>query len=72
MDFTPPSIVTTCITLSLIDLIALGLRFWVRLRVAPTRVGPDDWLILGAFIFLLGDATSLMIGDYRSPERYGK
>ena len=61
MEYSPTSIIVVSVVLPVIALVAICLRFWVRLRVQPTYVGIDDWLILGAFIFMVGDAANLII-----------
>ena len=45
------SLIVTAAVLPLLGLVAVCLRFFVRLRLKPTFVGIDDWLI--AFSCLL-------------------
>ena len=60
--YDPTSIIAICVILPIIALVALCLRFWVRIRVQPTHIGADDWLILVASIFLIADAANLIVG----------
>lgn len=55
------AIIAVGIILPLLAVFATVLRFWVRLRVQPTRLGIDDWLILGAVIICVGDGANLAI-----------
>ena len=62
MEYDPTSIVVVSVILPLLAVVAVGLRFWVRLRVQPTYLGIDDWLILAAVIFSIADAANLIVG----------
>ena len=64
MEYSPTSIIVVSVVLPLLAFVAICLRFWVRLRVQPTYIGIDDWLILAAFVFLLGDAANLIVREY--------
>lgn len=46
------SIIVTAILLPLIGSAAVYLRFYIRLRLKPTFIGIDDWLILSSCIFV--------------------
>ena len=47
------SIIATAIVLSLLAIVAVCLRFYTRIRLTPTFVGIDDWLIaLSCFLVL--------------------
>ena len=63
MAYDPTSIVVVSIVLPLLGVVAVCLRFWVRLRVAPTYLGIDDWLALAAVIFSMGDGANLALGN---------
>ena len=62
MAYDAPTFYAVDSTLSLLAFAAVCLRFWVRLRVQPTYLGADDWLILGAFVFFLADAANQIVG----------
>lgn len=62
MAYSPASIVAVSIVLPVIALVAVCLRFWVRLRVQPSYIGADDWLIAGAVVFSLADGANLAVG----------
>lgn len=51
--YTPTTIITVCTVGSAIGLLLTTIRFYVRLRYAPTRLGPDDFFIILATIFTL-------------------
>ena len=63
MAYFPQSIVVIAIFLPLLAIIAVCLRFWVRLYVQPTHIGIDDWLIVGALILCLADGANLAMGE---------
>ena len=62
MAYDPPSIIAISVVLPLLAVGAVILRFLVRLRWQPTYIGVDDWLILGALVFLLADGANLIVG----------
>ena len=62
MAYSPESIVAVSIILPLLGLVAVGLRFWVRISVQPTFVGLDDWFIVGAVVLSLADGANLAVG----------
>ena len=62
MAYEPPSIVAISIVLPALSILAVCLRFLVRLRLKPTFIGIDDWLILAAVIFLVADGANLAAG----------
>lgn len=51
--YTPTTIITVCTIGSTIGLLLTSIRFYVRLRYAPTRLGPDDFFIVLATILML-------------------
>lgn len=51
------SLIVIAILLPAIGTWCIGLRFYVRLRLKPTFVGIDDWLILVACFFVWGQAV---------------
>lgn len=61
MGYPPASIVAVAIILPFLALIAVILRFWVRLRVAPSYLGADDWLIAAAVFLCLADGANLAV-----------
>ena len=56
------SLIVTAIFLPLVGSVAVGLRFLVRLRLKPTFVGIDDWLILLACVFVWAQGAIQVIG----------
>ena len=44
--YSPVSLVISGVFLPLLDIVALCVRFWVRLRIQPTFVGTDDYFIM--------------------------
>ena len=48
------SVIATAIVLPLLASVAVCLRFYVRIRLTPTHVGIDDWLIAMSCILVLG------------------
>ena len=70
MAYDPPSIVAVSIILPLLAVAAVCLRFLCRLRLQPTYIGIDDWLVLGAVIFSLADGANLAAGEsYQEPPK---
>ena len=51
------SIIVTAIVLPLLGLVAVCLRFYVRLRLKPTFVGIDDWLIAFSCLLVFAQAS---------------
>ena len=64
MAYDPPSIIAVSIILPLLALVAVCIRFWVRIRLTSTHIGTDDWLVLGAVIFSLADGANLIVGKH--------
>lgn len=64
MEYPPASIVAVSIILPLLALLAVFLRFYVRLRLQPSHIGIDDWLIVGAVILALADGANLAAGMF--------
>ena len=52
------SVISTAIILPLLGFAAVCLRFYVRLRVRPTYIGIDDWLILVSSVLVWGHAAN--------------
>lgn len=52
------TIIVTAIVLPLLGLVAVCLRFYVRLRLKPTFVGIDDWLIAFSCLLVFGQAAA--------------
>ena len=50
-------IIVTAIVLPLLGLVAVCLRFYVRLRLKPTFIGIDDWLIAFSCLLVFGQAS---------------
>lgn len=56
------SLIVTAIVLPFIGSVAVALRFYVRLRLKPTYIGLDDWLILFACVLVWGQGANQIIG----------
>ena len=52
-----PAVIVTAIVLWLLGVTAVCLRFYVRLRLSPTFVGLDDWLIAFSCLLVLGQSA---------------
>ncbi|KAI9718493.1 MAG: hypothetical protein M1828_006676 [Chrysothrix sp. TS-e1954] len=55
------SAISTAIIFLVLGAITLCLRFWVRLRMRPTYVGPDDYTVVIAFILVCGMCANQII-----------
>ena len=51
------SLIATATVLPLLGFVAVCLRFYVRLRLKPTFVGIDDWLITFSCLLVFGQAA---------------
>ena len=56
------SLVSTAIALPVLSIIAVLLRFYVRLRVRRTYLGADDWLILLSVFLVCGQGVFQILG----------
>lgn len=56
------SLIGTAIALPLLGVLAVILRFYVRLRLRPTFIGTDDWLIVLAVVLVVGQGICQIIG----------
>lgn len=52
-----PSVIITATVLSLLGVTAVCLRFYVRVRLTPTFVGLDDWLVAFSCLLVLSQST---------------
>ena len=57
------SVIATAIALPLLGSVAVCLRFYVRLRLKPTFVGIDDWLILVSSVLAWGQGANQVIAS---------
>lgn len=60
MLYSPASTVAICVILPVLAILAVVLRFYVRLRAQPTYVGIDDWLAVAACVFACADGANLI------------
>ena len=60
------SLIATAIVLPLLGLVAVALRFYVRLRLKPTFVGLDDWLIAFSCLLVLAQGANQINGEIQS------
>lgn len=61
VEYSPTGIVVIAVVLPLFSVVAVALRFLVRLKIQPTYIGIDDWTIAVAVIFLLADCSNLAV-----------
>lgn len=57
------SLVATGIILPLLGVVAVGLRFHVRLRSKTMAPGLDDWTMLAACVIVCGIGSLQIIGE---------
>ena len=62
-SYSPASIVTIGIILPLLALIAVILRFYLRLYIQSSYIGIDDCLIVAAVILVMADGANLAVGE---------
>ncbi|KAI1205487.1 uncharacterized protein F4807DRAFT_464574 [Annulohypoxylon truncatum] len=60
----PVHVVGTCIFLSVVDIIVVGLRFKVR-KLQKLPVGPDDWIIIPALLMTVLMAVDIVYGVFQ-------
>ena len=49
--YSPSACIATAVVLPLLGVLAVCLRFWVRLRLQPSYVGADDiFIVIGSFL----------------------
>ena len=60
--YSPTACITTAIVLPLLGLIAVCLRYWVRLRLHPSHVGPDDIFITIGCLLVCGMGALQVVG----------
>ena len=56
------SLIATAIVFPLLGVVAVILRFYVRLRLQPTYVGIDDWTILLSCVLVCAQGVNQIIG----------
>ncbi|KAG8532195.1 uncharacterized protein KY384_003836 [Bacidia gigantensis] len=61
MAYNVASLIGTAIALPLLGVIAVILRFYVRLRLRPTFIGIDDWLIVLAVVLVVGQCANQVV-----------
>ena len=59
------SLIITATVLPLLGLVAVCLRFYVRLRLKPTFVGIDDWLVAFSCLLVLAQGANQINGKTR-------
>ena len=60
------SLIGTAIALPILSIIAVWLRFYVRLRVRRTKIGADDWSILLSVYLVCAQAVAQVLSRYRA------
>lgn len=60
------SLIATAILLPLLGVIAVCLRFYVRLRLKPTFIGIDDWMIAFSCLLVCASGANQVVGMSRS------
>lgn len=61
------SVIVTAVVLPLLGFVAVCLRFYVRIRLVPTYVGIDDWLIAFSCLLVLGQGAMQIVGMILTP-----
>ena len=61
MAYSVASLIGTAIALPLLGVIAVTLRFYVRLRLRPTFIVTDDWLIVLAVVLGVAQGVNQII-----------
>ena len=61
------SVIVAAIVLPLLGVLAVCLRFYVRIRFTPTFVGIDDWLIAVSCVLVLGQGATQIAGMILKP-----
>ena len=61
MGYDVASLIGTAIGLPLLGVVAVILRFYVRLRLRPTFIGVDDWLIVLAVVLVVGQGANQIV-----------
>ena len=56
------SLIVTAVIIPLLGVVAVALRFYVRLRLTPTYVGVDDWAIALSCLLVCGIAADIIVG----------
>ena len=62
MGYGVDSLIGVAIALPLLGIIAVILRFYVRLHLKRDYIGVDDWLILASIILVCGQAAIQILG----------
>lgn len=57
------SLMVTATVLPLLGVIAVCLRFYVRLRLKPTFVGIDDWMIAFSCVLVCALGANQVVGE---------
>ena len=61
------SLIVTAVVLPFLSIIAVSLRFYVRLRVRSTHIGIDDWLVLLSVVLVCGQGVIQILGSLSIP-----
>ena len=61
------SLIATAIVLPLLGFVAVCVRFYVRLRLKPTYLGVDDWLIAFSCLLTVAQGADQIIGMKLNP-----
>ena len=62
MAYGADSLLVTAIVLPVLGIIAVFLRFYVRLRMRHTYIGIDDWLVLLSVLLVCGQGVIQILG----------
>ena len=61
------ALISIATVLIVLGITATCLRFYVRLRLKPDRIGVDDWLILASCMLMVGQVVNqIYLGECRS------
>lgn len=56
------SLIVTAVILPLLGVVAVTLRFYVRLRLKPTFIGIDDWMITFSCLLVCAIGANQIVG----------
>ena len=57
------SLIATAIVFPLLGVVAVCLRFYVRMRLKPTFIGVDDWMIAFSCLLVCASGANNIVGE---------
>ena len=64
--YSPSSVITSGIVLPVLGVLAVVLRFAVRIKSTSMGLGFDDWAMLAACVIVCGMGSLQVVGEYRT------